>query len=110
MGIHDNDVIAKIGKKAWDILLKEVTKGTIDHQKMTDFARQLGSKVGGNHSRRGNCDEAEMREVLTVGDMDYVQIALKLQGNQFFLFSVVTLRYSTVRWKGLGWISGWGAA
>ena len=67
MGIHDKDVIAKIGEKAWDILLEEVVKGTIDHQKMTDFARQLGPKVGGNHSRRGNCDEAEMREVLTVG-------------------------------------------
>ena len=81
MGVHDKDVIAKIGKKAWDILLEEVSKGTIDHQIMTDFARQLGSKVGGNHSRRGNCDEAEMREVLTVRMYKYKHCVKNFQWN-----------------------------
>ena len=61
--LYEIDVI---GKKAWDILLAEVTRGNIDDQKMLDFSRQLGSKVGGKHSRRGKSDEAEMREILSV--------------------------------------------
>ena len=66
MGNYDNEVIEKIGKKAWDIVLGAVSRGNIDKQIMLDFARQLSSKIGGKHSRRGKCDEAEMREILSV--------------------------------------------
>ena len=66
MGMHDSEVIQIIGDKAWDILLGEVSRGNIDDQKMLDFSRQLGPKIGGKHFRRGNCDEAEMRKILSV--------------------------------------------
>jgi hypothetical protein len=65
MGIHDNDVIGILGQEAWDLILHEVTRGSIGKQKMADIALQLGDEVSGNHLRRGDHDEAEMREILT---------------------------------------------
>jgi hypothetical protein len=37
----------------------------IDAKKMVDIARGFSPSVGGNHTRRGGCDEGKMREVLS---------------------------------------------
>jgi len=61
----------KLGKEVVQILLNNVNDGTINSQRMRDFAYKLDptdQKVGGNHIRRrgegAKSDEAEMRRIL----------------------------------------------
>ena len=64
----DKGVREIIGPKNVDFILEEVDDGTIDSQKMWDFADKLGPTIGGNHKRRVEkrpSDQAEMRRILS---------------------------------------------
>ena len=42
----------KIGDDRWNLIMGSVDSGTLNAQKMHDFAFGLGTTVGGNHTRR----------------------------------------------------------
>ena len=42
----------KIGDGRWNLIMASVDSGTLDAQKMQDFAYALHRRVGGNHKRR----------------------------------------------------------
>ena len=42
----------KLGDDRWNLIMESVDSGTLDAQKMHDIAFGLGTKVGGNHTRR----------------------------------------------------------
>ena len=59
----------KIGEASWKLIMASVDSGTLDAQKMHDFAFGLGSSVGGNHKRRVgperlSSDRSEMSRIL----------------------------------------------
>ena len=59
----------KIGEAGWTLIMASVDSGTLDAQKMHDFAFGLGSRVGGNHKRRVgperlSSDRSEMSRIL----------------------------------------------
>ena len=65
MGVHDAEVIQRLGKEAYDYILDRVKCGVISAQHMSDISRQLHPHVLGNHRIRGKaCDEAEFRRIL----------------------------------------------
>ena len=65
MGLHDAEVIQRLGKEAYDYILDRVKCGVIGAQHMSDIANQLHPHVLGNHLRRVEsgkaCDEAEFQ-------------------------------------------------
>ena len=68
MGVYDRKVREKLGDTVLDLILDNVNQGIIDAQKMKDFAHKLSGSTFGKHklrTERGNCDEAEMREILS---------------------------------------------
>ena len=70
MGVHDAEVIQRLGKEAYDYILDRVKCGVITAQHMSDISSQLHPHVLGNHLRRVKpperkaCDEAEFRRIL----------------------------------------------
>ena len=68
--MNNKSVRERLGKEAWDILIEKSEDGTISDKHMKDISRELGERIGGNHSRRVNerkavCDGSEMREILS---------------------------------------------
>ena len=68
--MNNKSVRERLGKEAWDILIEKSDDGTISDKHMKDISRELGERIGGNHSRRVNerkavCDGSEMREILS---------------------------------------------
>merc|ERR1719237_800208 len=52
MDANAKSVKMKIGDDRWNMIMGSVDSGTLDAQKMHDFAFGLGTIVGGNHKRR----------------------------------------------------------
>ena len=72
MGLYDREVKDKLGEKVVTILCDEATKRNINSQHFEDLSAMLHPNVRGNHLRRVHelrrvCDEAEMRDILSVG-------------------------------------------
>ena len=72
MGLYDREVKEKLGVKVVILLRDEATKATINVQQFEDLSAELHPDVRGNHLRRVHelrkvCDEAELREILSVG-------------------------------------------
>ena len=65
MGLHDDKVNGKLGENVVSLILEEVRSGSINNQKMIDFAQALSKKIGGNHTKRNKSDDAEMRNILS---------------------------------------------
>ena len=65
MGQYDDDVKAKLGQGAWDVILAAVRNGHIDPEKMEDIARLLHPHIAGNHTRRERYCDVEMRRILS---------------------------------------------
>ena len=80
----------KIGEASWKLIMASVDSGTLDAQKMHDFAFGLGLRVGGNHKRRvverKPSDRSEMSRILgdwwqldyDFGKMSVKDVTLKL--------------------------------
>ena len=68
MGLHDREVIQKLGREAYEYILETVSCGIIGAQHMKDISQQLHRHVAGDHIRRveqgSKCDEAEFRNIL----------------------------------------------
>ena len=70
----ERQALKNIGEQAWTIMIGEVKNGSINPQKMRDFAYMhiyaLGSEIGGNHVRRMkrsgvDCDDGELQKILS---------------------------------------------
>ena len=72
MGLYDREVKEKLGVKVVTLLRDEATKRNINAQQFEDLSAELHPDVRGNHLRRVHelrrvCDEAELRNILSVG-------------------------------------------
>ena len=65
MGNYDEEVKELIGRKAWKTIMREGKQGKIRKDQMDYIARLISRKVGGNHLRRGGCDDVELRHILS---------------------------------------------
>ena len=54
-----------MGKQAWNALMRAAKKGSISLVQMYDIAGLISPRVGGNHARRGGCDERELRYIFS---------------------------------------------
>ena len=71
MGQFEREVREQLGENVVNFLRDEVRKGNINHQHFSDLARQLHPHLYGPHMNRLHekkrvCDEAELREILSV--------------------------------------------
>ena len=65
----ERQALKKIGERAWTVMMGYVVNGSINSQKMRDFAYALGPQIGGNHVKRMEknkviCDDGEFRRIL----------------------------------------------
>ena len=72
MGQYDREVEEQLGEKVVALLRDEATKRSINSQHFEDLSAKLHPNVRGNHLRRVRelrrvCDEAELRDILSVG-------------------------------------------
>ena len=72
MGQYDREVKEQLGEKVVALLCDEATKRSINSQHFEDLSAELHPDVRGNHLRRVHelrrvCDEAELRDILSVG-------------------------------------------
>jgi caspase-like apoptosis-related cysteine protease len=112
MAISDDEVEEIIGNEAWEFILKQVRNNKIDDKKMADIARRFGPTVGGNHGRRGGCDDVEMRNVLSdwfeeeLYGMDQPAALQRLE--EIFSHSSVNMKQTSSKMKELRAASGAG--
>ena len=72
MPTYDREVKEKLGEKVVALLRDEATTRNISSQHFEDLSAELHPDVRGNHLRRVHelrrvCDEAELRNILSVG-------------------------------------------